>query len=85
MESPDKEPNRTQGWFVTSGAFFLHFLSLGFAIFPLQTHLRQIHTTSVASILASLVPVAGLLTFFLFRFAERRQWTKHPGRLLLGA
>lgn len=85
MESPYTEPNRIQGWLVTSGAFFLHFLSLGFAIFPLQTHLRQIHTTSVASILASLVPVAGLLTFFLFRFAERRQWTKHPGRLLLGA
>lgn len=85
MESPDTDPNRTQGWFVTSGAFFLHFLSLGFAVFPLQTHLRQIHTTSVASILASLVPVAGLVTFFLFRFAERRRWTKHPGRLLLGA
>ncbi len=85
MESPDTVPNRTQGWFVTSGAFFLHFLSLGFAVFPLQTHLRQIHTTSVASILASLVPIAGLLTFFLFRFAERRQWTNHPGRLLLAA
>ncbi|MFN4904083.1 MAG: hypothetical protein ACK5LQ_02530 [Planctomycetota bacterium] len=85
MESPDTNPNRIQGWLVTSGAFFLHFLSLGFAIFPLQTHLRQIHTNSVASILASLVPIAGLLTFFLFRFAERRQWTKHPGRLLLGA
>ncbi|MFO0410120.1 MAG: hypothetical protein ACK50R_00580 [Planctomycetota bacterium] len=85
MESPDTNPNRIQGWLVTSGAFFLHFLSLGFAIFPLQTHLRQIHANSVASILASLVPIAGLLTFFLFRFAERRQWTKHPGRLLLGA
>lgn len=85
MESPDTNSNRIQGWLVTSGAFFLHFLSLGFAIFPLQTHLRQIHTNSVASILASLVPIAGLLTFFLFRFAERRQWTKHPGRLLLGA
>ncbi|MFN6138403.1 MAG: hypothetical protein ACK480_07875, partial [Planctomycetota bacterium] len=85
MESPDTNSNRIQGWLVTSGAFFLHFLSLGFAIFPLQTHLRQIHANSVASILASLVPIAGLLTFFLFRFAERRQWTKHPGRLLLGA
>jgi hypothetical protein len=83
MESPDTQPNRIQRWLVTSGAFFLHFLSLGFAVFPLQTHLRQIHTISVASILASLIPIAGLLTFFLFRFAERRQWTKHPGRLLL--
>jgi hypothetical protein len=85
MESLENQPKRLNRWLLTSGAFFLHFLSLGFAVFPLQTHLRQIHTASVASVLASLIPVAGVLTFFLFRFAERRQWTKYPGRLLLAA
>ena len=70
-------------WIQTSGAFFLHFLSLGFAVFPLQTHLRQVHPVATASIIASVIPVAGLLTLLFFRFAERRQWTQHPTRLLL--
>jgi hypothetical protein len=70
-------------WLQTSGAFFLHFLSLGFAVFPLQTHLRQVHPVATASIIASVIPVAGLLTLLFFRFAERRQWTQYPTRLLL--
>lgn len=70
-------------WLQTSGAFFLHFLSLGFAVFPLQTHLRQVHPVATASIIASVIPVAGLLTLLFFRFAERRQWTQYPNRLLL--
>jgi hypothetical protein len=72
-------------WLQTSGAFFLHFLSLGFAVFPLQTHLRQVHPVATASIIASVIPVAGLLTFLFFRFAERRLWTQYPNRLLLFA
>jgi hypothetical protein len=70
-------------WLQTSGAFFLHFLSLGFAVFPLQTHLRQVHPVATASVIASVIPVAGLLTLLFFRFAERRQWTQYPTRLLL--
>ena len=70
-------------WLQTSGAFFLHFLSLGFAVFPLQTHLRQVHPVATASIIASVIPVAGLLTLLFFRFSERRQWTQYPTRLLL--
>lgn len=85
MELASPRDNHPKGWLVTSGAFFLHFLSLGFAVFPLQTHLRQVHSGPVASVLASFIPVAGLLTFFLFGLAQRLHWTKHPGRLLLGA
>jgi hypothetical protein len=70
-------------WLQTSGAFFLHFLSLGFAVFPLQTHLRQVHPVATASIIASVIPVAGLLTLLFFRFAERRQWTQYPSRLVM--
>jgi hypothetical protein len=76
-------PAPTALWIQTSGAFFLHFLSLGFAVFPLQTHLRQVHPVATASIIASVIPVAGLLTLFFFRFAERRQWTQYPTHLLL--
>lgn len=85
MESINPTPQHSTGWLATSGAFFLHFLSLGFAVFPLQTHLRFVHKPPTASILASFIPIAGLLTFFLFGFAERRQWTKYPGLLLLVA
>lgn len=85
MDSLNTPSVRHTGWLATSGAFFLHFLSLGFAVFPLQTHLRKIHSLSSASVLASFIPVAGLLTFFFFGFAERRKWTKYPGRLLFGA
>jgi hypothetical protein len=38
---------------------------------------------ATASIIASVIPVAGLLTLLFFRFAERRQWTQYPTRLLL--
>ncbi len=85
MDSHHSAVHRPAGWLQTSGAFFLHFLSLGFAVFPLQTHLRQVHSPPTASLIASVIPIAGLLTFFMFGFAERRSWTKYPGRLLLGA
>jgi len=85
MESTNTQRKYPVGWLITSGAFFLHFLSLGFAVFPLQTHLRQVHSGPVASILASFIPIAGLLTFLLFGLAQRMHWTNQPGRLLLGA
>lgn len=85
MDSQNPTEKNLYRWFSTSLAFFLHFLSLGFAVFPLQTHLRQIHSAPTASILASCVPIAGLLTYFLFGFAERRQWTRQPVRLLFTA
>lgn len=66
MESTNTQRKQPVGWLITSGAFFLHFLSLGFAVFPLQTHLRQVHSGPVASVLASFIPIAGLLTFLLF-------------------
>lgn len=62
--------------------YFVHFLSLGFASFPLQTHLRQLLEPSSASLVASVTPIAACLTYFLFRFAESRLWTRSPQRLL---
>jgi|LakMenEpi03Aug12_release.lakeMendotaPanAssembly.Ray.scaffolds.fasta_scaffold19513_6 hypothetical protein len=71
-------------WLRIGGAYFLHFASLGFASFPLQTHLRSIHSASVGSLIASVFPVAAILTYFFFRFAEERGWTRSPGKLLFG-
>ncbi len=64
------------------GSYFIHFLALGFASFPLQTHLRQLLSPSSASLIASVIPVAACLTYFIFRFAEARMWTQSPQRLL---
>lgn len=71
-------------WLRIGGAYFLHFSSLGFASFPLQTHLRSIHSASVGSLIASVFPVAAILTYFFFRFAEQRGWARAPGKLLFG-
>lgn len=62
--------------------YFIHFLALGFASFPLQTHLRSTLGASSASIVVSVVPLAACLTYFFFRFAESRGWTNSPQRVL---
>lgn len=67
---------------ISGAAYFVHFLALGFASFPLQTHLRQLLSPSSASLVASVTPIAAVLTYFLFRFAESRLWTRSPHRLL---
>ena len=60
----------------------MHFLALGFSSFPLQTHLRKVLTPSSASLVASIAPIAACITYFFFRYAESRGWTKSP-RLVL--
>jgi hypothetical protein len=70
--------------FFSGGAYFIHFLSLGFASFPLQTHLRHALTPATASLVASVLPLASCLTYFFFRFAEARSWTRSPQIMLVG-
>ncbi len=60
----------------------MHFLALGFSSFPLQTHIRKVLTPSSASLVASIAPIAACITYFFFRYAESRGWTKSP-RLVL--
>ncbi|MBU6174074.1 MAG: hypothetical protein KGQ60_09730, partial [Planctomycetes bacterium] len=72
-----------RGIFFSASTYFVHFLALGFGSFPLQTHLRKALTPSTASMVAGLVPIAACTTYFLFRFAESKGWTRHPQRLLL--
>lgn len=69
--------------FFSGGAYFIHFLALGFASFPLQTHLRQVLAPTSASLVASVVPIAACSTYFLFRFAEARGWTRSPQWMLV--
>lgn len=69
--------------FFSGGAYFIHFLSLGFASFPLQTHLRQVLAPASASLVASVIPIAACSTYFLFRFAEARGWTRSPQWMLV--
>ena len=69
--------------FFSGGAYFIHFLALGFASFPLQTHLRQVLAPASASLVASVVPIAACSTYFLFRFAESRGWTRSPQWMLV--
>ena len=71
--------------FFSATTYFVHFVSLGFSSFPLQTHLRSQLTPSTASVLAALIPIAACATYFVFRFAEAKQWTRHPQRVLLVA
>ena len=66
------------GIFFSGATYFLHFLALGFSSFPLQTHLRQVLTPASASLVASISPIAACITYFLFRYAESRGWTKSP-------
>lgn len=83
MNTSTAPTQRTIAAIVFSGAtYFIHFLALGFASFPLQTHLRNTLGTSSASIVVSIVPIAACLTFFFFRFAESRGWTNSPQRVL---
>ena len=83
MDSPTTSGFSWPQWLRIAGAYFLHFSSLGFASFPLQTHLRKVHSPALASLIASAFPIAAILTYFFFRYAERRGWTKSPGLLLL--
>lgn len=71
--------------FFSATTYFVHFVALGFSSFPLQTHLRSQLAPSTASVLAALIPIAACATYFVFRFAESRQWTQHPQRVLLVA
>ncbi len=64
--------------FFSGSTYFVHFLALGFSSFPLQTHLRKVLTPSSASLVASITPIAACITYFLFRFAESRGWTRSP-------
>ncbi len=68
--------------FFSGATYFVHFLALGFSSFPLQTHLRKVLTPSSASLVASIAPVAACITYFLFRFAESKGWTKSPRFIL---
>jgi hypothetical protein len=68
--------------FFSGTTYFVHFLALGFSSFPLQTHLRKVLTPSSASLVASIAPIAACITYFFFRYAESRGWTKSP-RLVL--
>lgn len=71
--------------FFSATTYFVHFIALGFSSFPLQTHLRTQLTPATASVLAALIPIAACATYFVFRFAESRQWTRHPQKVLLVA
>ena len=68
--------------FFSGTTYFVHFLALGFSSFPLQTHLRRVLTPSTASLVASIIPIAACMTYFLFRFAENRGWTRSPQWML---
>lgn len=84
LSSASAERTSTAVFFCAS-TYFVHFLSLGFSSFPLQTHLRTQLSPSTASILAGLIPIAACTTYFLFRFAESKGWTHHPQRALFVA
>ncbi|AMV34015.1 hypothetical protein VN12_17935 [Pirellula sp. SH-Sr6A] len=71
--------------FFCATTYFVHFLSLGFSSFPLQTHLRTQLSPATASVLAGLIPIAACTTYFLFRFAESKGWMHQPQRALFVA
>jgi hypothetical protein len=64
------------------GSYFIQFLAMAFASFPLQTHLRKLLAPSQASLVAGLIPIATCSTYLLFRLAESKQWTRFPQRSL---
>ncbi len=68
--------------FFSGATYFVHFLALGFSSFPLQTHLRKVLTPASASLVASIAPIAACITYFFFRYAESRGWTKSPRQIL---
>ncbi len=83
MSTSSSPSERTAAAIFFSGStYFIHFLGLGFASFPLQTHLRQVLTPASASLVASLIPIAACMTYFFFRFADARGWTRSPQRVL---
>ncbi len=83
MNTSSSPTERTASAVFFSGAtYFVHFLALGFSSFPLQTHLRNVLTPASASLVASISPIAACITYFFFRYAESRGWTKSP-RLVL--
>ncbi len=83
MNTSSLPTERTASSVFFSGAtYFVHFLALGFSSFPLQTHLRNALTPASASLVASIAPIAACITYFFFRYAESRGWTKSP-RLVL--
>lgn len=84
LSSASAERTSTAVFFCAS-TYFVHFLSLGFSSFPLQTHLRTQLTPSTASVLAGLIPIAACTTYFLFRFAESKGWMHQPQRALFVA
>lgn len=63
-------------------SYFIQFLAMAFASFPLQTQMRQLMDPSSASLVAGLTPIATCSTYFLFRWAESRGWAGFPQRLL---
>ncbi len=68
--------------FFSGFTYFIHFLALGFASFPLQTHLRSTLGPSSASLAVTVVPIAACLTFFVFRYAQSQGWMRSPQRVL---
>lgn len=68
-------------WFC-GASFFIQFLAMAFASFPLQTHLRKLMEPSSASLVAGLTPIATCVAYLMFRIADARQWHRFPQRSL---
>jgi hypothetical protein len=64
-------------------SYFVQFLAMAFASFPLQTHLRKLIDPSSASLVAGLVPIATCSAYLIFRLAEWMKWTRFPQRSLV--
>jgi len=64
-------------------SYFVQFLAMAFASFPLQTHLRKLIDPSSASLIAGLVPIATCSAYLIFRLAEWMKWTRFPQRTLV--
>ncbi|MFN9850844.1 MAG: hypothetical protein ACK57P_03440 [Planctomycetota bacterium] len=82
--SADKHRIRVEllAMWLCGGSYFVQFLAMAFASFPLQTHLRKLLEPSQASLVAGLIPIATCSTYLLFRVAESKQWTRFPQRSL---
>jgi hypothetical protein len=64
-------------------SYFIQFLAMAFASFPLQTHLRKLMDPASASVIAGLVPIATCSAYLIFRLAEWMNWTRFPQRTLV--
>lgn len=82
---PDIQTARSQRFamWLCGASYFVQFLSMGFASFPLQTHLRKLIDPSSASLIAGLIPIATCTAYLLFRVAESWNWTRFPQRTLV--